>query len=421
MKQEKSFSESLLRESLGAWLFPFRVAWRYLYAKKTHHAINIISFISSAGVCVGTMALVCVLSVMNGFENLIASLFSAFDPDLKITLVAGKTFSIDEDAFEHIRQHPSVVSFTEVLEDNALLRFNDKQMPVLIKGVSEDFKQMTRIDSIMYDGKFQLFDGGFDRSVPGLGVAHSLGLSPHFIDPLLIYAPKRHARINPLRPEKGFNERKTFVSGIFSVQQVQYDESCVLVSINLARELFEYDSLFVSAVELKLAEGVNHAELKAEFGKLLGSRFSVKNRYEQHESFYNIMRIEKWITFLILCFILLIASFNIIASLSMLIIDKQDDVQTLRALGADTALVKRIFLLEGWLVSIIGASVGIVLGAGISLLQQEFGIIKMGSGYVVEAYPMILQLSDLFIVFATVLVLGLLAAYYPVRYLSSQK
>lgn len=401
--------------------FSLRIARRYLFSKKSHNAINIISGISASGVAIGTMALVCVLSVFNGFETLISDMFSAFDPDLKITLTQGKTFDVNSPEFSEIRKLKSVAYFTQVIEENALLRFKDKQMPATIKGVSDDFENMTRIDSIMYDGKFQLYDGAFERAVPGIGVASILGLGAHFIDPLYIYAPKRTTDINLLRPENSFNQLGTFVSGIFAVQQLQYDDHYVLVSIGLARKLFEYDGNTVSAVELKLADGANSDNVQKQIQTIVGNRFQVKNRYQQQESFFKIMKIEKWITYLILCFILLIASFNIIGSLSMLIIDKKADIMTLRNLGADNQTIKRIFLFEGWMISAVGAIVGIALGAGLCLLQETFGFLKLGSGYVVEAYPVVTNLMDMLLVFVTVLIMGFLAAYYPVRYIKTKE
>jgi len=401
--------------------FSFRIARRYLFSKKSHNAINIISGISAAGVGVGAMALVCVLSVFNGFELLISDMFSSFDPDLKIVLTHGKTFDDKTAEFNRIRKLKTVAYFTEVVEENALLRFKNKQMPATIKGVSDDFRKMTRIDSIMYDGTFILNDGAFERAVPGVGVAAILGLGAHFIDPLYIYAPKRTSKINLLRPENSFNQLGTFVSGIFSVKQLQYDDHYVLVSIKLARELFEYDASKVTSIELKLAKGADPDQAKAQIKKILGPDFQIKNRYEQQESFFKIMKIEKWFTYLILCFILLIASFNIIGSLSMLIIDKKDDIETLRSLGANNQLIKRIFLFEGWLISLVGAVSGIVLGGLLCLLQQHFGILKLGTGYVVDAYPVVTNGADLLLVFVTVLIMGFLAAYYPVRYIRTKQ
>jgi len=401
--------------------FSFRIAKRYLFSKKSHNAINIISGISAAGVGVGAMALVCVLSVFNGFELLISDLYSTFDPDLKITLTHGKTYDVNTPEMTNVRKMKSVAYFTEVVEENALIRFKDKQMPATIKGVSDDFEKMTRIDSIMYDGKFILNDGAFERAVPGIGVASILGLGAHFIDPLYIYAPKQTSKINLLRPEKSFNQLGTFVSGIFSVKQLQYDDHYVIVSINLARELFDYEKNKVTSVELKLVNGADAEKVQSQIQSLLGNKYQVKNRYEQQESFFKIMKIEKWFTYLILCFILLIASFNIIGSLSMLIIDKKGDIDTLRNLGANNQLIKRIFLFEGWMISGVGALSGIILGALMCLLQQYFGILKLGTGYVVDAYPVLTNPLDLLLVFVTVLIMGFVAAYYPVRYIRKQE
>lgn len=367
------------------------------------------------------MALVVVLSVFNGFEQLIANMFSAFDPDFRITAVEGKSFSIEDDAWEQLRKMPEVAVFTEVVEENALLRFRERQTSAMVKGVGENYRQLTDIDSIMYDGKFELFDGAFERAVAGIGLAGSLSLGAHFIDPLYIYAPKRTSRINMLRPESSFNQSATFTSGIFSVQQVQYDNNYLFVSLALARELFEYDDKTVSSIELKISDKTIVDKAQKIIQAHLGKAFVVKNRYEQQESFFKIMKIEKWITFLILSFILLIASFNIIGSLSMLIIDKQADIKTLRSLGATKQQIKGIFLFEGWMISALGAGVGIVLGGAISLVQQYFGVLRMGSGYVVDAYPVVLNFFDLSMVLLTVIVMGFLAAWYPVRYINPEK
>ena len=413
--------QNVEKNRFGGLSFSFRIARRYLFSKKSHNAINIISGISAGGVAVGTMALVCVLSVFNGFESLITNLFSAFDPDLKITLTHGKTFDVNSPEFQQVRKLKSVIYFTEVIEENALLRFKDKQMPATIKGVSKDFEKMTRIDSIMYDGNFRVFDGAFQRSVTGIGVASTLGLSAHFIDPLLIYAPRRSGKINLVRPETSFNQIGTFVSGIFAVKQLQYDDHYVLVSIELARDLFEYQQNTVSSVELKIKSGYKAEEVQKQIRAILGDRFQVKNRYEQQESFFKIMKIEKWITYLILSFILLIASFNIIGSLSILIIDKKNDIQTLRNLGANNQLIKRIFLFEGWMISLVGAIAGTLLGATLCLLQEYFGLLKLGTGYVVNAYPVVTKLPDLLLVFGTVLLMGFFTALYPVRYIRTKE
>jgi len=398
--------------------FSFRIARRYLFSKKSHNAINVISGISSAGVAVGTMALVIVLSVFNGFEQLFTGLFSDFDPELKITLAEGRHFSTDTPEFRKLRNHASVEVFSEVVQENALLRFREKQMPAMVKGVNEaEFRSLTNIDSILFEGEFTLFDGAFERAVAGLGVASTLGLGSYFIDPLYIYAPRRNERINMLRPENSFVESAVFMSGIFSIQQNEYDNQYLLVSLRLARELFDYAPDEVTAIELKLKEGADISSIKKEFSALLGPGFQLKDQYEQQESYFTIMRIEKWITFLILSFILLIAVFNVIGALSMLIIDKKADIITLRNLGADRSLIQQIFLLEGWLISAVGALTGLLLGASLSLVQEHLGIIRLGAGYIIDKYPAATQFSDLLIVFSTVLVMGFLAALYPVRYI----
>lgn len=416
-----SDNASTIQDSVRGMSFSFRIARRYLFSKKSHNAINIISGISAGGVAIGAMALVCVLSVFNGFESLITTMFSSFDPDFKITLNEGKSFQDNTAEFQRLRQLKSVAYFTEVVEDNALLRYKNKQIPATVKGVSDNFEKMTRIDSIIYDGSFVLNDGAFQRSVLGIGLAGNLGVGAQFIDPIFMYAPRRTSKVNLLRPENSFNQMPTFVSGIFAVKQAQYDEHYVLVSLDFARSLFEYDAHTVTSVELKLKSGVKVEQAQKEIKALLGERFAVKDRYEQQEYLFNIMKIEKWIAYLIISFILLIASFNIIGSLSMLIIDKKDDIQTLRNLGADNVLIRRIFLFEGWMISVLGALIGIGLGTILCLLQENVGLIKLGSNYVVENYPVGTEFSDIALVFCTVLLMGFLAAWYPVKYIRKRE
>lgn len=402
------------------WLdlsFSVRIARRYLFSKKSHNAINIISAISAIGVAIGTMALVVVLSVFNGFEGLISDMFSAFDPELRISLSQGKSFDLQQADVQKVKQLKEIAIFTEIVEENALLRFKDKQMPATVKGVSKNYAQLADIKKIISDGKFELYDGAFERIVTGVGVANTLGLSAHFIDPIFIYAPKRNSKINLLRPETSFNQTACFASGIFTTNQVQYDDKYVLVSLNQARQLFDYESTVVTAIELKLVSDSKIDIVKKEIETILGPNYQVKNRFEQQESFFKIMKIEKWITFLILSFILLIASFNIIGSLSMLIIDKKSDISTLESLGANKKLIRRIFLFEGWMISATGAILGIILGTAICLLQEFFGILKLGNGFVVDAYPISTNFMDIVLIFFTVLLMGFIAALYPVKYL----
>ncbi len=393
------------------------IARRYLFSKKTHNVINIISGISVCGVAVGTMALVCVLSVFNGFGSLIENLFSSFDPDLKISLVEGKSFSVQQAEIAKLRHLPEVVSFAEVVQENAMLRFEDRQTSASVKGVSDSYQQMVDMPRIIISGEYLLKDPAFNYGVSGVGLASTLGYAPYFSSPIYIYAPNRTKRVNLARPEESFNQDKVFASAVFAVQQQEYDTKLLIIPISLARELFQYDSATVTSIELKISDKANFDKTKEKIKSLLGPQFKVLDRYEQQEDYFKIMEIEKWITYLILSFILLIAVFNVIGSLSMLIIDKKNDIQTLRNMGADDSLIRRIFLFEGWLISFLGAVAGIFAGAALCILQEQFGFITLpdASNAIVPAYPVHLEFSDLILVFVTVVVMGFFAAWYPAR------
>lgn len=397
--------------------FTLKIAGRYLFSKKSHNAINVISGISAAGVAVGTLALVVVLSVFNGFGELTSQLFSVFDPEIRITAKVGKTFRTTDRGIEQLKKHEKIAVFTEVIEENALVRYREKQMPITVKGVTDNFNKLTSIDSILFDGSFQLYDGAFERVVTGIGIASSLGLGAHFVDPILLYAPKKTAKINLLQPENSFVQTMSFASGIFQTQQAQFDEKYMIISINHARQLFELEEKTVTAIEIKFKNGTDIPTVQQEIKRIVGENFDVKNRFEQQETFFHIMRLEKWITFLILAFILLIASFNIIGSLSMLIIEKKEAIQTLSFLGASKKNIRQIFLLEGWLISAMGAFIGVFLGTGICWLQEKYGIIRLGEGYIVDVYPVAIHPSDIALILLTVLAMGFLAAIYPVRYI----
>ena len=389
------------------------IAWRYLFSKKNHNAINIVAGISAAGVGVATMALVCVLSVLNGFNRLIEDMFSAFDPDLRIESVEGKTLHWDSISSIASISELEVIALT--IEENALVRFSNKQLPATIKGVDTCFSRLTEIDSIMFDGDFQTFDGAFERCVPGVGLANKMGITPYFIDPVRIYAPQKGKQINLLRPDRSFNEASTFISGIFAVQQAKYDDAYMLVSLQLAQELFGYAPNEATALEIKLRNDNDMREAKRKIKELLGNDYTVRDRYEQQADFFRIVKIEKWITFFLLTFILLIATFNIIGSLSMLIIEKKEDIRILQGLGATPAFIHKIFLLEGWMISALGALIGLLVGIFICWGQQQFGWLKMGAGYIINAYPVHLQIGDLILILITVWTLGFIAAFYPAR------
>ena len=405
---------------------PFYIARRYLFSKKSHNAINVISGVSVCGVALATLALVCTLSVFNGFQDLVKTMFTAFDPELKITSVSGKVFDAEDERIKAIQAMPEVEIFSKSLADNALVQYKGRQAMVVIKGVEDNFNQLTAIDSILYGrGELVLHDEVVDYAIPGIELISVLGTGIRFLDPLEVYAPKRGVKVNVANPASSFQMDYLYSSGLtFAVNQQKYDASYVLTSLDFARNLFQYDTE-VSSVELKLHPDANVDRVKDKISKVLDKNFLVQDRYEQQMDTYRIMEVEKLISYLFLSFILLIACFNVIGSLSMLIIDKRDDVTTLRNLGADNKLISCIFLLEGCLISFIGALVGVVLGLVLCLVQQEFGIISLGSGdtagaFVVDAYPVSVHFSDVVLVLATVLVIGFLSVLYPVRYLSQR-
>ena len=403
--------------------FPFYIAKRYLFSKKSHNAINVISGVSVCGVALATLAMVCTLSVFNGFRDLVATMFTAFDPELKITSVNGKVFDSEDERIQSIRQWPEVEVFSCSLEDNAMVQYKGRQAMVVIKGVEDNFNQLTAIDSILYGrGELILHDEVVDYAIPGIELVSVLGTGIRFLNPLEVFAPKRGAKINVANPTTSFQTDYLHSSGlVFAVNQQKYDASYILTSLSFARNLFLYDTE-VSSVELKLLPDANFSQVKDKIEDLLGSDFKVQDRYEQQLDTYRIMEVEKLISYIFLTFILLIACFNVIGSLSMLIIDKRKDVDTLRNLGADNKLVYRIFLFEGCLISFIGALVGVVLGLVLCLIQQEFGILSLGNGdmagaFVVDAYPVSVQLGDVCLVLITVLLVSFLSVQYPVRYL----
>ena len=403
--------------------FPFYIARRYLFSKKSHNAINVISGVSVCGVALATLAMVCTLSVFNGFRDLVATMFTAFDPELKITSVSGKVFDSEDERIQSIRQWPEIEVFSCSLEDNAMVQYKGRQAMVVIKGVEDNFSQLTAIDNILYGrGDFVLHDEVVDYAIPGIELVSVLGTGIKFLNPLEVYAPKRGTKINVANPTTSFQTDYLHSSGlVFAVNQQKYDASYILTSLSFARNLFQYDTE-VSSVELKLLPNASLSHVKDKVQDLLGADFKVQDRYEQQLDTYRIMEVEKLISYIFLTFILLIACFNVIGSLSMLIIDKRKDVETLRNLGADNKLVYRIFLLEGCLISFMGALIGVVLGLALCLIQQEFGILSLGSGdmagsFVVDAYPVSVQLGDVFLVLITVLLVSFLSVQYPVRYL----
>ena len=398
---------------------PLYIAKRYLFAKKKHNAINIISAISVCGVALATLAMVCTLSVFNGFHEMVEGLFTAFDAPLKITATQGKVFSQQDSRIRQILQMPEVETAMPTIEENAMVQYKDKQLMVTIKGVDETFTQITEIDSILYGRQqFLLQEEGVDYGILGMGVASTLGTGLQFVDPLLVIAPKQHVRVNIANPGAAFARGYLHSPGsLFLVNQEKYDAQYILTSLSFAKQLFGYHDE-VSAMEVKLKQGTNERRAQAKMKEMLGNDFQVQNRFEQQADIFRIMEIEKFISYLFLTFILIIATFNVIGSLSMLIVDKREDAQTLRNLGANNQLIERIFMFEGWLIAAYGALAGIVIGVLLCLIQHHFGIISLGNNFIVEAYPVSVHLTDVLLIFITVLVVGALSVIFPVKYMS---
>ena len=402
--------------------FPFYIARRYLFSKKSTHAINVISGISVVGVAVASMALVVTLSVFNGFHDIVASLFTQMDPQLKITSLKGKTFPADDPVLTKIRRLPQVEVATECLEDQALAVYQDRQLMVKVKGVEDNFDSLTHIREILEgDGKFELHAADMNYGIPGLGVAYLLGMGYTYDQPLKIYAPKREGQLDMANPADGFVEDELFSPGVvFLLKQGKYDKNYILTSIYFTRRLFGQDGM-VSSLEIRLKPGSDFDAVKSQMQELAQGKFLISDRYEQQDDTFRIMKIEKLIAYIFLSFILVIACFNIIGSLSMLIIDKKDDVVTLRNLGASDHQITRIFLFEGRMISAIGAVIGIAIGLLLCWIQQQYGLVRLGSSegsFIVDAYPVSVHPMDIVIIFVTVLLVGFLAVWYPVRYFS---
>ena len=404
--------------------FPFYIARRYLFSKKSTNAINVISAISVVGVAVATMALVVTLSVFNGFHDLVASFLTSFDPQLKVTPVKGKAVAADDPRLTSIRELPQVDVATECLEDQALIIYNGRQAMVTLKGVDDNFDQLTHINEILIgEGQFELHAADMHYGLIGIRLADQLGTGYTYDQPLKVYAPRREGQFDFSSPEESFIEDELFSPGVlFNVRQAKYDKGYVITSLGFARRVFEQQGM-VSSLELRLKPGSDFEKTKSEIRKIAGDDFYVKDRFEQQDETFKIMKIEKFIAYIFLTFILIVACFNIIGSLSMLIIDKKDDVVTLRNLGASNRQITQIFLFEGRLISAIGALLGIGIGLLLCWLQQTYGLVKLGSStgsFVVNAYPVSVHPEDVILIFVTVLVVGFLAVWYPVRYFSAK-
>lgn len=404
--------------------FPFYIARRYLFSKKSTNAINVISGISVVGVAVASMALVVTLSVFNGFHDMVASFFTQLDPQLKITPAKGKTAASNDSTLMRIRQLDEVAVATDVLEDQALAVYGDRQQMVTIKGVDDNYDKLTHIRQILEgDGDYALHAADMNYGILGLGVAYQLGIGYTYREPLKIYAPRREGQINMANLQDGFVEDELYSPGVlFSIKQGKYDKRYIITAIQFTRNLFDRDGELTS-LELRLKPSSNFERVKAKVQEMAGTRFVVRDRYEQQEDTFRIMKVEKLMAYIFLTFILVIACFNIIGSLSMLMIDKRNDVVTLRNLGASDRQIIRIFLFEGRMISAIGAVIGIAIGLLLCLLQQQFGLIGLGStegSFVVDAYPVSVHPWDIVVVFFTVLAVGFISVWYPVHYFAKR-
>jgi len=402
-------------------MLSLKIAIRYLLSKKSHNAINAITLVASCGVAIITAALICMLSVFNGFESLVDNLCSNFDAELRIEAKKGKTFHDTDSLRNIILGAEGVEVLSAVLEENVLLKYGNNQIPAKMMGVDDAFAEVTKIEDIILGGEYIFKDEVADYCSLGGGLATQLGAGSSFVRPISAYCPRRSGKIDMLNPEDAFTQGDLYCGSVFLVSQAEYDDNYCITSLDFARKMLQ-DSTLVSAYELKLAEG-QKAETVKKTIQLDREVFSIKTRYEQQEDNYRIMKIEKWITFLIVIFILLIASFNVIGALSMLIIDKEKEIETLRTLGADDSLIRHIFACEGMLVSGIGAIVGIVLGVVLCLLQEHFGLISLGgdtAAYIINAYPVELHWLDVLWSAITVFAIGLLATIYPLSVLRNK-
>ena len=397
----------------------FYIARRYLFAKKSHNAINIISMVSVCGVAVATIAMICALSVFNGFKDLTTTLFSVFDPELKITPAEGKVFDPTTDVMMRMRELPEIQLCSEVLQENALVRYGERQEVAVLKGVDSLFHSLAQIDTVIIDGRFILNEGEISYAVLGIGLASSLGVNAAFAYPLEIYMPKRGAVINMANPVTSFQVEYAYIGGVYHISQPVYDEGFMLVSVDFMRSMLNYEKE-VSALEIRLYPNANVSSVKKNISELIGNGFIVQDRYEQQVMSFKMVQIEKWVTFLMLCFILVLALFNVLGSLATLMIEKEVDVNKLRSMGADNRFINKVFLFEGWMISLLGALIGVVIGILLCLLQQHFGFIKLGEtagAFIVDAYPVKIEMIDVLIVFITVVTMGFLAVLYPVHYL----
>lgn len=394
--------------------FPTYIATRYLFAKKSHNAINIISAISVVCITIGTMALVIVLSVFNGFDDLIQKQFNSFDPQLRVTVAAGKTFPNDSPKILQLSSISEIQALTQTLEENVLLKYGERQYIATIKGVDDNYLKVNSADTTIIDGEFKLRDGNASFAVIGQTVGYFLQVGLQFVNPIMVYVLRKDAPISA-NPQNAINQKYIFPSGVFAIE-AETDAKYIIVPLDFAQSLLE-DTVSLTAIEIRLKNDVDTKLAKEKIQQVLGNQFLVKDRYEQKELFYRVMKYEKWAIFFILSFILIIASFNVIGSLAVLIIEKRKDIGIMSSMGADEKLIQRVFQVEGFYISLSGAVFGVILGLLICWAQIQFGLLQLkGSGsFIIDAYPVSIRLVDILFVFFTVLVIGFIASRYTVK------
>ncbi len=400
---------------------PF-VATRYLFSRKKHNTINLITWVSIVGVAVGTMALVVILSVMNGFERVVTESFSDFDPELKIVPADGVFIDTGSDTIRQVKSECAHTVWCEVIEQDGLLQYDRSQIPARIKGVDENYNNIANLDSITWEGEidFGLTDGYNVYGAMGIGLAQQLGVGASSPYPVMLYVPKRQ-RVNLARPDANFTKTSFSVGGVFFSQQQVYDETLAIIPIVTMRQAYRIADNQCTSIELRISPIGEETDNKAiekvqkEIRQLLGPDYTVLNRHEQQTDFYRISKIEKWSTFMILCFILLIATFNIIGSLAMIVIEKRNDITLFSSLGASYSQLRQLFTATGFAISLVGTAIGTIMGIAIVTLQAQFGLIRLGSGFITDVYPVDLQLFDIICVVLIVLTMGYLAALYTVR------
>lgn len=397
------------------------IARRYLFSKKSHNAINVISAIAVCGVALATLALVCTLSVFNGFHDLISSFFTHFDPQLKVEAARGKTFVQDSAMMASIQQIEGVEVVSMTLEDNAMAKYQEQQAMVTIKGVDDNFQALTGVEEILYGNpELKLYDEVADYGIPGIQLMYILGMGMQPFDPIEVYAPRTGTRVNMTNPMANFKRLPLYSPGtVLNINDARYASTYIVASLDYAQRLFDCPGK-ISAIELRLTPGTSTGRVKRAVQQLVGDGFTVHDRYEQQEATFKVVKIEKFVSYLFLCFILMVACFNIISSVSMLILDKRDNVDTLRSMGATQNMAERIFIYEGNLIAFFGAITGLVLGVVLCLLQQEFGIIGLGGDgqFVVDAYPVRVKLLDILLVFVSVILVNAVSVWLPIKLLN---